>query len=313
MALTLILVLLGLTLLLGGSDFLVKASCQIANKLGISPLIIGLTVVAFGTSAPELFVSVGASLKGNADFAIGNVVGSNIFNIFGIISVSAILATIKINKQILFKEMPIMLLAIGLFYLFSIDGYISRTNGIILFLGIIIYLGYIFIQSKKIKVPFVEEVEENTEKLWTIPFASFVIIISLAAMIFGSNLIVEYGSILAKYVGISDFVISVTLVAIGTSLPELATTFAAARKGFADLAIGNAVGSNIFNVFTVIGLTAIITPIKVDEKIINFDFPIMFFGCLAIWPFMLLRKKFGKIEALFMLSAYLIYVYFLIK
>lgn len=303
--------MLGLILLIKGSDYLVEASCIIADRMKIPALIVGLTIVAFGTSAPELFVSTGAALKGNADISIGNVVGSNIFNIVGIISIAAIITEVKLNKQIIFREMPIMLFSLVIFYVFSLDGNISRIEGGILFFGIIAYLVSVYINSKKQSSLY--ESEENNYKKWGTLICILVIMASLVSMVLGSNLIVENATFLAKSIGVSDFIISVTIIAIGTSLPELATTFSAAKRGQADLAVGNAVGSNIFNVFSVIGITALITPLKVSKEILQYDFIVMLLIPILIWPVMVYKKKVGKTEGVLMLLAYSIYVFFLVS
>lgn len=306
-----LLLIVGLILLILGSDYSIKASCTIADKLDISPLVVGLTVIAFGTSAPELFVSTGAALKGNADFSIGNIVGSNIFNVLGIISIAAIFSRIKFSRQILFRDIPVMFAALGSFWFFAADGNISRTEGIILFVCILIYILYLYSSTKNPAA--ITEKEEMEVKPWSLPLCVAILILSLIAMIFSSNLIVDHGSLIAKAMGVSDFIISATLVGIGTSLPELATTYAAARQNQSDLAIGNAIGSNIFNVFSVIGITSVIHPLTVDSQALSFDFPFMFLVPLLIWPIMIWRKSFFRLEGGLMLLSYCAYIYFLIQ
>lgn len=314
MILSIILLVAGLVLLIFGSDYLVKGACVIANRLQVPPLIVGLTVVAFGTSAPELFVSTSSALKGNADFAIGNIVGSNIFNMFGIVAFASLISVVKFNGQVLKQDVPVMLVALGSFYYFAANGEVSRLEGGILFAGILLYLLFLYLNFKKSKSadPDKEMLEELPAADWGILLSFVVILASLFAMVIGSNLVVDNGSIIAKSLGVSDFVISVTLVGIGTSLPELATTYSSAKQGQADLALGNAVGSNIFNVFMVIGLTALIAPLTVSEEVVAFDLPVMFFAVFLLWPLMILRKEFAKVEGVSMFLAYAVYVYFLI-
>ncbi len=293
----------GLVFLILGADYLIKASCAIAQKLNISPLIVGLTVVAFGTSAPELFVSVGSALKGNADFAIGNVVGSNIFNILGIIGIAVILKPITFSRQLVNREIPIMLFVLGLFYWFASTGYMSRVHGLILLVLIVAYVAYLIIGSKQ----SLGEALEG-QKNWSIKVACVVVAASLLVMVGSSTVIIDNAVLIARSIGVSDLVIGITILAVGTSLPELAATYSSTKQGHPDLAVGNAVGSNIFNVLTVIGLTCLIQPLVINPSSLRLDFPMMFFGCLAFWLLILWKKTLGKREGFYMLGLYALYV-----
>lgn len=314
----LVFLVVGFVLLVNGAEWLIRGASSIAKSFGISSLVIGLTVVAFGTSAPELFVSVRAALDGSADVAIGNVIGSNIFNILVIIGLSALIRPIIPEKAILFREMPIMLVVLGLFWFVSLDGLVSRLEGGILFSGIIFYLVLSYLLSRRKTVLRALEEERDKEsqndshpsegKLKSL----MLIVFGLMAMVFGSEWIVEAAKFIARQFHVSELVISVSLVAIGTSLPELATTIIAAKNGESELALGNAIGSNIFNVLSVIGLSALIVPITVSSEALRFDYWIMFFGCFAAWPLMYIGRRLSRIDGGILVGMYLTYLVLLV-
>lgn len=311
-----VLLAIGLAILVFGADLLVRGARAIALAFGISTLVVGLTVVAFGTSAPELFVSVAAALDGKGDVAIGNVIGSNIFNILIIIGLTALLAPIHIARSISWREMPIMLISAGLFWIFAMDGTFSQLEGAVFAIGIFLYIAenYFVVRfgSASVTSELLEEIEEEEvaeEKKRPMFKNILFIVLGLAGLIAGADLVVDNATLIAKSFGISDLVIGVTLVAVGTSLPELATTIVAAVKGEPDLAVGNAVGSNIFNVLCVIGFTAIIQPLNVAEPALRFDFPYMFFACILFWPLMIVSGKLGRISGIAMIGVYGAYVY----
>lgn len=307
----LILSAVGLALLLAGADLLVRGSRILAMLLGISPLVIGLTVVAFGTSAPELFVSLTAAYTGSADVAIGNVVGSNIFNILAIVGIAAIIIPIHISSSVITREMPIMLLSSLLFYWTASDGIISRIEGVMLLFGIVVYLLYHYVMIKRGGISAViEEIEPlKSKKRASVPVAVLFVVVGLAGLIYGSGLAVDHGASLARLFGVSEFIIGVTLIAAGTSLPELATTVLAACKGEPDLAIGNAVGSNIFNVFAVIGLTGTVTPLQVAPSALALDFPFMVASAAVVWPIMILQRHLSRTTGLILLGGYAAYIW----
>lgn len=310
MILELFLTLIGLILLLKGGDYFVQGSCTIAQRLGISSLVIGLTVVAFGTSAPELFVTASAAVKGQSDFSIGNIVGSNLFNILSIIGIAAIFTSLPIKSQVIKKDLPVMLVAMAAFYFFSLDGIITRFEGSLLFISILLYVFSVYWGNRSSNA---EPDEELPVADWTTGKSSVVMFFALVGMVAGAELIVSNATIIARTVGISEFVISATLAAIGTSLAELATTIAAVKHKQADLIVGNAVGSNIFNVFSVVGLTSLINPLSVQQSAIDFDLVFMCLACLFVWILAAWRKRFSWPEGVMTIGIYLSYVIYIVS
>lgn len=304
-----LLLIFGMVILVAGAEALVRGSRSIALRLGVSTLVIGLTVVAFGTSAPELFVSVMAAFQGNADVAAGNIIGSNIFNILVIIGLSALITPISISKSIRQREMPIMLFSIGLFIALGYDGLIDRFEGAIIFTGIILYLLYSYVVIKRGRTAALAllDAEPNPDKQHTPLVAVLMILAGFIGLVLGADYIVDSATSLARAFGISDLIIGITLVAVGTSLPELATTVAAALKQESDLAVGNAVGSNIFNVFCVIGITALVTPLAVNSEALSFDMPFMFIALSFVWLLMF-SDKLGRIKGGIIIGSYMLYI-----
>ncbi|MBQ7834467.1 MAG: calcium/sodium antiporter [Ruminiclostridium sp.] len=246
----------GFVLLIKGADWFVDGSAGIAAKFGIPQLVIGLTIVAMGTSAPEAAVSISAALKGNADITIGNIVGSNILNILIILGLSSVIVPIAVAPSTIKIETPFMIAITLIMLLLGLDGTIGLIDGIILVPLFIAYLTYLFITAKKDM-----NKEQEAAKEVSIPKAIIFAIVGLAMIILGSNFTVDAATALARIIGLSERFIGLTIVALGTSLPELFTSVAAARKGNADIAIGNIVGSNIFNILFVVGLSALIVPV----------------------------------------------------
>ncbi len=246
----------GFVLLIKGADWFVDGSAGIATKFGIPQLVIGLTIVAMGTSAPEAAVSISAALKGNADITIGNIVGSNILNILIILGLSSVIVPIAVAPSTIKIETPFMIAITLIMLLLGLDGTIGLIDGIILVTLFIAYLTYLFITAKKDM-----NKEQEAAKEVSIPKAIIFAIVGLAMIILGSNFTVDAATALARIIGLSERFIGLTIVALGTSLPELFTSVAAARKGNADIAIGNIVGSNIFNILFVVGLSALIVPV----------------------------------------------------
>ncbi|MBR3770108.1 MAG: calcium/sodium antiporter [Lachnospiraceae bacterium] len=250
----LLLLALGFAMLVKGADWFVDGTSGIARKLGIPQLVVGLTIVAMGTSAPEAAVSITAALKGNASIAIGNVLGSNILNILIILGLTAVITSVAIQKSTLWIEIPYMLVVTIVLIIMGLDGNVSRVEGIILWVMFLIYLAYLFVLAKKGK----EENEEVTTPIWKL------ILFAIAGgviVVWGSDVTVDAATTIAQILGMSERFIGLTIVALGTSLPELVTSVTAARKGNADIAIGNIVGSNIFNILFVIGTAALIIPV----------------------------------------------------
>lgn len=250
----LLLLVVGFAMLVKGADWFVDGTSGVARKLGIPQLVVGLTIVAMGTSAPEAAVSITAALKGNASIAIGNVVGSNILNILIILGITAVITSVAIQKSTLWVEIPYMLVVTIVLIIMGLDGSVSRLEGGILWGMFLVYFGYLFYLAKNGKEEN-KEVETSTGKLILSAIVGGVIVV------WGSDITVDAATAIAQILGMSERFIGLTIVALGTSLPELVTSVTAARKGNADIAIGNIVGSNIFNILFVIGTTALIIPV----------------------------------------------------
>lgn len=297
---------LGFFLLVKGADWFVDGASGLARKLGIPQLVIGLTIVAMGTSLPEAAVSISAALRGNAEITIGNIVGSNILNILIILGVTALIATLKVADSTVRYEIPFMIVAtFVLLWLGYTGGQVTWLEGVILWVLFLLYLRYLYMMAKKGK-----EEEREAEQLSTAKIIGLILagVVMIAA---GSNFAVEGASNLAKALGISQRFIGLTIVAFGTSLPELVTSMSAARKHNADIAIGNIVGSNIFNILFIVGTTALITPVTfasgfVVDTLIAAAVGILLFVCVARTKE--LRKKAGIV----MLLAYILYFLYLL-
>ena len=256
MIFSLLLLAVGFVMLVKGADWFVDGASGIAARLGIPQLVIGLTIVAMGTSAPEAAVSITAALKDSADITLGNVVGSNILNGLVILGLAASLTTISVAKSTIFREIPFMIFTTALLLVLGLDGTITLMDGVILWVAFMFYLGYLFRMAKNGE----GEVEEinGDRPLWKSAIWSM---IGLVLIIAGSNVAVEAATTIARSLGLSERLIGLTIVALGTSLPELFTSVSAAKRGNADIAIGNIVGSNIFNILFVVGTSALVTPI----------------------------------------------------
>lgn len=297
---------LGFFLLVKGADWFVDGASGLARKLGIPQLVIGLTIVAMGTSLPEAAVSISAALRGNAEITIGNIVGSNILNILIILGVTALIATLKVADSTVRYEIPFMIVVtFVLLWLGYTGGQVTRLEGIILWVLFLLYLRYLYMMAKKGKEEEREAEQLSTAKIIGLILAGVVMIVE------GSNFAVEGASNLAKALGISQRFIGLTIVALGTSLPELVTSVSAARKHNADIAIGNIVGSNIFNILFIVGTTALITPVTfasgfVVDTLIAAAVGILLFVCVARTKE--LRKKAGIV----MLLAYILYFLYLL-
>lgn len=252
-----LLLAVGFLMLVKGADWFVDGSAGIADKFGVPQLVIGLTIVAMGTSAPEAAVSITAAIKGSADITIGNVVGSNILNILIILGITSVIVSVAVAKSTIKYEIPYMLLITALLLFLGCTGnVIGFAEGVILWLAFILYLGYLFMMAKKNKEEVTEDAAE--QPIWKLLVAAAV---GLVLIVWGSDVTVNAATAIAEYAGLSERFIGLTIVALGTSLPELFTSVSAAIKGKADIAIGNIVGSNIFNILFVVGTTALITPV----------------------------------------------------
>jgi len=310
--------ILGLFLLVFAADYLVKGAASIATVLGISPLVVGLTVVSFGTSAPELAVSVMAAFKGQPDLAVGNVIGSNIFNVLFILGISALIIPLVVNQQLIRFDVPVMIFVSMLLFGLSYDGTISRLDGIILFSLALAYTGFLVWQSRKERNAIVlTEYEEEYGKMGKDPSwlknIAF-IVLGIAGLVIGSDRLVYGAVFVARHFGISELIIGLTIVSVGTSLPEVATSVVAALKGEKDIAVGNVVGSNIFNIVTVLGLSAMVAPagIAVLEKALDFDMLVMIAIAVAALPIFFLGYRIGRVNGFFFLIFYAAYLAYLV-
>ena len=302
--------LIGLALLYYGAEYLVRGGSAIASRSRVSPLVIGLTLVAFGTSAPELFVSTSAALHGLGDVCIGNVVGSNICNIALILGLSALIAPLAVNAELFKRDLPIMILAsvvLTVVCLFC-DG-IGRVVGLLFTIGIIAYT-VIGIKSSPEKCG--AETTPPQDGTLSRGMAYFAVIGGLLALVGGSKLILLGAVALERHFGVADEFVALTVVAVGTSLPELATSVVAARKGEADIAIGNVVGSNIFNILGILGLSALLRPVAI-EGMDWVDFGMMLVTAVGLWPLMGVRGRLGRFEGVLMLTVYGVYLWWLVQ
>lgn len=300
----------GFVLLVKGADWFVEGASGIADKFGIPQLVIGLTIVAMGTSAPETAVSITAALKGTADIAVGNVVGSNILNILIILGVSSVITSIAVAKTTVRYEIPIMLAMTVLLLVFGANGgTICLWEGVVLLLCFVGYLGYMFLMVKKGLMQS-EEIEDTKRPLWLMLLMA---VVGLGLIIWGSDVTVDAATSLAKIFGLSEKFIGLTVVALGTSLPELFTSVIAAKKGKADIAIGNIVGSNIFNILFVIGTSALIIPVTFEMSFVV-DCLVAVGAGVVLWLCVCRKKKLKRLDGVIMLACYAAYfAYLLLK
>lgn len=324
MSITVLLLLIaGLALLVIGAEALVRGASKIAIIAGISPLVIGLTIVAYGTSAPEMAVSVIASFAGQADISVGNVVGSNIFNVLFILGLSALLAPLVVAQQLIRLDVPIMIGVSLLMLVFGLDGTISRVDGIILFTLAIVYTGFQIYQGRNETNPDVQaeySQEYGQQSGATDRSAKQILInvgyilVGLVLLVLGSRWLVDGATTIARSFGISELVIGLTIVAAGTSLPELATSVVASLKGERDIAVGNVVGSNIFNILAVLGLSGTVSPagIVVSDAALRFDIPVMIAVAIACLPVFFTGSLIARWEGFIFMGYYIAYTVYLI-
>lgn len=315
----LFLFILGLVILVIGAEMLVRGASRLANAAGISPLVVGLTVVAFGTSAPELAVSVQASLQGQADISLGNVVGSNIFNVLFILGISAVITPLAVAQKLVRIEVPLMIAASCLVYLMSFNGVIGRIEGMLLLSGIVWYTYFAIVQGRResqaIRAEYESEfgVEEPVGGR-RLALQAVYILTGLALLVQGSRWLVDGAVAVARTLEVSDLVIGLTIVAAGTSLPEVATSVVASVRGEREIAVGNVVGSNIFNLLAVLGLSAAVASngILVPNLALRFDLPVMIVVALACLPIFFTGRRIARWEGFFFLAYYCAYTGYLI-
>ena len=320
----------GLVALVAGAELLVRGASKLALSFGISPLVVGLTIVAFGTSAPEVAVSVGAALDGNTDIAIGNVVGSNIFNVLFILGVSAMITPLVVNSQLIRQEVPIMIGASLLLLFFSLDGRLGLAESAILLLLLVVYTVFLVRQSRAQTRSETQVGAENgaangtatganpalAPSAWDsrLPVQLALIAAGLALLVFGSDWLVTASVAFARQLGVSDLVIGLTIVAAGTSMPEVATSITAAIKGERDIAVGNVVGSNTFNILGCLGLSGLVSGsgLSVPQAVLNFDIWVMLAAAIACLPVFLSGRQIARWEGAVLVLYYAAYAGYLV-
>ena len=317
-SMTFILLILGFILLVVGAELLVRGASRLAVIVRISPLVIGLTVVAFGTSSPELAVSLKAAFANSSDISLGNVVGSNIFNILFVLGISSLFLPLFVSQQLVRLDVPLMIIASVLVLILGLDGNIGRVDGLLLFTGIIAYIVFLIKKSRKEKTEIVEEYKleygDNIIKpKRKIPMFIGSIVAGLVLLVLGSHLLVDSSVIIARYFNVSKLLIGLTIIAVGTSLPELATSVIATLKGERDIAVGNVIGSNIFNLLAILGLAGLLSPngINVSETALSFDLPFMIAVAVACLPIFFTGYIISRWEGGLFLAYYFVYIIYL--
>lgn len=305
-----VLLAVGFVMLIKGADWFVDGAASLAAKFGIPQLVIGLTIVAMGTSAPEAAVSISAALQDNAGITIGNVVGSNILNVLVILGLASVIIPIAVKKSTIRYEIPFTILVTGVLAVLGLwDNEISRLEGVILWVLFIVYLAYLFVMTKKGDAD-AEENESKLDKVWKM---AVFILVGGGLIVWGSDVTVDAATKIAGYFGMTDRLIGLTIVALGTSLPELITSVTAAKKGNADIAIGNIVGSNIFNILFVVGTTALITPVVYAQNFIV-DSIVAVVVMVLLWFLVINKdKKLKRWGGVILLIGYVGYFIYLVQ
>ena len=307
MLVQILLLVVGFVMLIKGADWFVEGASAIAAKFGIPQLVIGLTIVAIGTSAPEAAVSVTAALNDNAGITIGNVVGSNILNVLVILGVTSVITVLAVGKSTIRYEMPFMIAMTVLLLVLGLDGQVGRIDGVILWVAFIVYMVYLFMLAKK---GMDGAAEEEKPKDVSVIKAILLTIIGFALIIFGSDVTVDAATEIATMLGVDERIIGLTIVALGTSLPELCASAVAAKKGKADIAIGNIVGSNLFNILFVVGTSALIVPVPFQKEFI-IDTSVAIAAGVLLLLCSLKDKKLKRWAGIMMLASYAGYFAFL--
>lgn len=316
---TILLLLVGIAILTIGAEVLVRGAGALALAAKISPLVVGLTIVAFGTSAPELVVSLQATLRGQSDIALGNVLGSNIFNVLFILGLSALITPLVVSRQLVRFEVPLMVLLSGLLGLLALDGRIGRLDGMLLCLGLVSYTAWAIIKSrsderkaKAIELPGIEEIAMHGPGRVLLQIV--LVLVGLGLLVLGSRLFSDSAVEIARGLGVSELVIALTLVAAGTSLPEVATSVMAALRGQRDIAVGNVVGSNLFNIMGVLGVsaTAAAEGIGISDVALRLDVPVMIAVAIACLPIFFTGHIISRWEGGLLLAYYFAYTMYLV-
>lgn len=307
MLLSIAYILIGVIAVLWGADKFTDGAAAIARKMNIPEIVIGLTIVAMGTSAPELFTSVVSALKGSTGLALGNIVGSNIFNSLLIVGAAAAVAPIPISQVTIVKDIPFALVSSLLLTAVCLDGNLTRIDSLLLLIGFALFLAYTLQIARNGKTE--DSKSEISQALWK---SILFIIIGLACLIVGSNLFVNGASIVAEQLGVSDAIIGLTIVAGGTSLPELATSIISARKGQSGIAIGNVVGSNVFNILAILGITGFISPMRNLGGITTIDFTMLILSIILVWAMSFTKHKIERWEGFTLIGIFTLYLGWLI-
>ena len=303
---TYLMLLVGLALLAGGGELLVRGAVGLARRFGVSPLMVGLTVVAFGTSMPEMVVSVDAALRGSPGIAIGNIVGSNIFNVFAILGLAALIFPVVCSRRAITRDVTVVVLASLLLTGLMFTGHLSRLMGYVFIALLLANIVFTFRQERGHA-----HADDDTKPL-ALPMALGCIAVGLGLLAFGANLLVTNAIEIAKAMSVSDTVIGLTIVAAGTSLPEVAASVVAAFRKQADIAFGNIVGSNAFNILGILGVTAVVSPIPVPMEMLKLDVWVMIAAAAAMFLPLLTGYKIGRTMGVFFLGAYVVYVLWLL-
>ena len=307
----------GLVALIAGAEALVRGASRLALAFGVSPLVIGLTIVAFGTSSPETAVSVGAVLSGSNDIAVGSVVGSNIFNVLVILGLSALVVPLAVHSQIIRQEVPIMIGAAVLLLVLVYDERVGRLDGLLLLVLLLVYTTFLVWQSRRetqaVHTEYAGSVERGGKAgHWGVQVV--LIVVGLALLVLGSDWLVDAALVFARVLVVSDLVIGLTIIAAGTSLPEVATSLLAAIRGERDIAVGNVVGSSTFNILGCLGITSAVAPagLSISPAVMNFDLWVMIAVMVACLPVFVAGRRIGRIKGLAFVAYYVAYVVYLI-
>lgn len=305
MILNVLLFCLGIALLYLGSEWMVKGAASLALSLSIRPIIVGLTVVAFATSAPELLVSLIAAVKGFSGVSLGNILGSNVANIGLVLGASALVRSLAVDKKLVRREIPFMIGVSGLFWFICLDGWIGRVDGAVLLAGLAFFLILGIMTARKSENTKYEVPAQRGKKVfWYI----FLILIGMGGLVVGAHLVVNSAIFIARQLGLSEVFIGLSIVAVGTSLPELATSVVAGARGEYDISIGNVVGSNVFNVCMVIGTVGLFNPMSVDMGLMRFEFPAMFLLSLILLVFSRTGFTLSRVEGLFFILSFFLFI-----
>ena len=296
---------IGSIMLFYGAEFIVRGGSKLASRFGLSPMVIGLTVVAFGTSLPELVVSIAAAIEGSSPIAIGNVVGSNIANVGLVLGLSSLIFPLKIKLAQIKRDLIIYILVCVIFSLFCMDGGIAQKEGLILFLSVVIYTWYSF-YSPSNNDHSEDSYNQDHSKIWLL---LTLIVSGIAFLSIGANLFIKGAIDIARYFGISEIVIGMTIVALGTSLPELATCVIASLRKEHAISLGNIIGSNLFNLLSVIGIVSLLSPIQSPKEILYFEIPYMIVYGLVLFPIAWMKQPIHRLVSISLLIGYIVFIY----